>query len=83
MILTVVIKEQFLAVLQKNKNAPTDYTDGCQRAKAVFHRQTMLSHALMVSTAKAFLNSYGAYQIIFKYFSLITTLIVFIEVFHV
>ena len=83
MILTVVRKEHFLAVLQKNKNAPTDYTDGFQRAKAVFHRQTVLNPALMVTTAKYFLNSCGAYQIIFKYFSLITTLIIFIEVFHV
>ena len=38
----LVTKENFLAVLQKNKNAPTDYADSFQRAKAVFHHQTIL-----------------------------------------
>ena len=79
----LVTKEDFLAVLQKNKNAPTDYTDGFQRAKAVFHHQTILNPALMATapltpwpeptSAEAFLNSCGAYPIILKYFSLLPT----------
>lgn len=79
----LVTKEDFLAVLQKNKNAPADYTDGFQRAKAVFHHQTILNPALMATppltpwpeptSAEAFLNSCGEYPMILKYFSLIPT----------
>ena len=77
----LVTKEYFLDVSQENKNAPTDYTDDFQRAKAVFHHQTILNPALMATapltpwpeptTAETFLNSCGAYPIILNYFSLI------------
>ena len=66
-------KTDFLAVLQRNRFAPSDYSSGFQRAKAIFRHQTVINPINaetmpltpwgQTPDKEAFLNPCGMYPI--------------------